>query len=147
MSEIYRPKKTFARSTIAAVVFIAILNVLVNISFVRTFHLLGNNIQTLTSQLCAVSVNAQLYDSLDMATLFFRDIFGNDLAERVMSGIIAFSIFGNIVVMTFTASRGMVQQAYTNRIYQRPLISVKSNRKLPKRGYFHFLSSSLAAPR
>ncbi|CAF9934066.1 MAG: hypothetical protein ALECFALPRED_005836 [Alectoria fallacina] len=97
MSEIHRPKKTFAISTIVAVVFIAIINVLVNIAF-----------------LCAVSVNDRLYDSLDMATVFFRDVFGNDLAPRVMSGIIAFSIFGNIVVMTFTASRGMTQRAPTN---------------------------------
>lgn len=43
-----------------------------------------------------------------MATIFFEDAFGNELAPRVMSGIIAFSIFGNIVVMTFTAARGMV---------------------------------------
>lgn len=52
-------------------------------------------------------VDDQLYDNLDMATVFFKDVFGNDLAPRVVSGIIAFSIFGNIVVMTFTASRGM----------------------------------------
>lgn len=88
MSEIYRPKKLFARSTIVAVILIAVLNVLVNVSF-----------------LCAVSLNEELYDSLDMATVFFKDVFGNELAPRVMSGIIAFSIFGNIVVMTFTASR------------------------------------------
>ena len=44
--------------------------------------------------------------SLDMATVFFGAVFGGQLAQRVMSGIIAFSIFGNIVVMTFTASRG-----------------------------------------
>lgn len=41
-----------------------------------------------------------------MATVFFREVFGNDVAPRVMSGIIALSIFGNMVVMTFTASRG-----------------------------------------
>ena len=41
-----------------------------------------------------------------MATVFFREVFGNQMAPRVMSGIIALSIFGNIVVMTFTASRG-----------------------------------------
>lgn len=41
-----------------------------------------------------------------MASLFFREVFGNDLAPRVMAGIIAFSIFGNIIVTTFTASRG-----------------------------------------
>ena len=34
MSEIYRPKKLFARSAIGAVILIAVLNVLVNISFV-----------------------------------------------------------------------------------------------------------------
>lgn len=51
-----------------------------------------------------------------MATVFFRDIFGNDLAPRVVSGIIAFSIFGNIVVMTFTASRGTLEHASTNTI-------------------------------
>ena len=42
-----------------------------------------------------------------MATVFFREVFGNELAPRVMAGLIAFSIFGNVVVMTFTASRGM----------------------------------------
>ena len=41
-----------------------------------------------------------------MATVFFSEVFGNDVAPRVMSGIIAFCIFGNIIVMTFTASRG-----------------------------------------
>ena len=42
----------------------------------------------------------------DMANVFFQKVFGNEIAPRVMSGIIALSIFGNIVVMTFTASRG-----------------------------------------
>ena len=41
-----------------------------------------------------------------MATVFFEDVFGTELAPRVMSGLIAFSVFGNIVVMTFTAARG-----------------------------------------
>lgn len=57
-------------------------------------------------QLCAVSVDQRLDEHLDMATVFFGEVFGNDIAPRVMSGIIALSIFGNIVVMTFTASRG-----------------------------------------
>ena len=66
-------------------------------------------------QLCAVSVDQRLESDLDMATVFFREIFGNDLAPRVMSGLIAFSIFGNIVVMTFTASRGMNEQTHSSR--------------------------------
>ena len=53
-----------------------------------------------------------------MATVFFEDVFGNDVAPRVMAGIIAFSIFGNIVVMTFTASRGMIQQTHFNKPHQ-----------------------------
>lgn len=57
-------------------------------------------------KLCAVSVDQRLDRNLDMATVFFSEVFGNDTAQRVMSGIIALSIFGNIVVMTFTASRG-----------------------------------------
>ena len=43
---------------------------------------------------------------LDMATVFFSAVFGGNQARRVMSGIIAASVFGNVVVMTFTASRG-----------------------------------------
>ena len=43
---------------------------------------------------------------LDIASRFFQDIFGSETASRVMSGIIALSILGNIIVMTFTAARG-----------------------------------------
>ncbi len=57
-------------------------------------------------KLCAVSVDRRLERNLDMATLFFSEVFGNETAPRVMSGILAFSILGNIVVMTFTACRG-----------------------------------------
>lgn len=58
-------------------------------------------------QLCVVSSGEELDGELDMATLFFNKVFGNDTAPRVMSGIISLSIFGNIVIMTFTASRGL----------------------------------------
>ena len=34
MSEIYQPKKNFAKTTIVAVIFISIVNILVNIAFV-----------------------------------------------------------------------------------------------------------------
>ena len=57
-------------------------------------------------QLCVVSLDQRMDEELDMAILFFREVFQNDVAPRVMSGIIAFSILGNIVVMTFTAARG-----------------------------------------
>ena len=45
-----------------------------------------------------------------MATLFFSEVFDNDTAPRIMSGIIALSILGKNIVMTFTASRGKAYQ-------------------------------------
>lgn len=41
-----------------------------------------------------------------MGLVFFQTVFGNEIAERVMAGAIALSIFGNLIVQTFTASRG-----------------------------------------
>ena len=55
-----------------------------------------------------VPKNQQLSSPLDMATLFFRDMFGEGAAPKAMASLIAFSIFVNLVVMTFTASRGML---------------------------------------
>lgn len=72
----------------------------------------------LTVKLCVVSVDERLNGELDMATVFFREVFGTELAPRVMSGIIALSIFGNIVVMTFTASRGKLTQRPSNRLLE-----------------------------
>ncbi|KAL8757213.1 MAG: hypothetical protein Q9184_004273 [Pyrenodesmia sp. 2 TL-2023] len=89
LSEVYRPKRYFAKSTTAGLGLAAVLFLLVNFSY-----------------LCVVSFDQRLNEELDMATVFFREVFGNDVAPRVMSGIIALSIFGNMVVMTFTASRG-----------------------------------------
>jgi hypothetical protein len=54
-----------------------------------------------------VPKDQQLGSNLDMATLFFRNIFGDGPARKAMAVLVAFCIFGNLVVMTFTASRGM----------------------------------------
>jgi hypothetical protein len=56
-----------------------------------------------------VQKNQQLNARTDMASLFFKDIFGNEVATRVISGFLALSVFGNIVVSTFTACRGKDQ--------------------------------------
>jgi hypothetical protein len=37
----------------------------------------------------------QANPNLDMATLFFVNIFGSDAAKQAMQGVIAISIFGN----------------------------------------------------
>ncbi|KAL9018212.1 MAG: hypothetical protein Q9185_004485 [Variospora sp. 1 TL-2023] len=88
LSEVSHPKKRFAKATIGTMFLIAVLFILANVAY-----------------LCAVPKDRVLGDELDMANIFFRDVFGNETAPRVMSGIIALSIFGNIVVMTFTASK------------------------------------------
>ncbi|KAL8770393.1 MAG: hypothetical protein Q9209_003819 [Squamulea sp. 1 TL-2023] len=88
LSEVSQPKKRFAKATIATMILVAVLFTLSNVAY-----------------LCAVPKDRILDTDLDMANIFFQDVFGNEIAPRVMSGIIALSIFGNIVVMTFTASR------------------------------------------
>ncbi|KAL9001962.1 MAG: hypothetical protein Q9188_005086 [Gyalolechia gomerana] len=88
MSEVSQPKKKFAKSVSVAMICIVVLFLLVNVSY-----------------LCVVTNDGDLDAEVDMATVFFRKVFGNETAPRVMSGIIALSIFGNIVIMTFTASR------------------------------------------
>ncbi|KAL8663323.1 MAG: hypothetical protein Q9202_003959 [Teloschistes flavicans] len=88
MSEVSEPKKKFAKTTLSTMIFVSVLYILVNVAY-----------------LCVVSLGHEIDGELDMATLFFRKVFGNDTAPRVMSGMIALSIVGNIVIMTFTASR------------------------------------------
>ncbi|KAL8924119.1 MAG: hypothetical protein Q9208_004256 [Pyrenodesmia sp. 3 TL-2023] len=88
LSEVSQPKKRFAKATIGTMVLVAVMFVLANVAY-----------------LCAIPKDRILNSDLDMATIFFHDVFGNEIAPRVMSGVIALSIFGNIVVMTFTASK------------------------------------------
>lgn len=88
LSEVSKPRKVFPKYTLIAMCIAMTLFVLVNIAY-----------------FCAVPRDMQLHNPEDMAALFFGQMFGNDVAKRVMAAFVAFSIFGNIVVMTFTASR------------------------------------------
>jgi amino acid transporter len=88
LSEIRKPRMRLPRYTIIAVSISAVLFMLVNIAY-----------------LCVVPKDVQLRTDDDMATLFLGRIFGNEGAKKAMAAMIAISIFGNIVVMTFTASR------------------------------------------
>jgi amino acid transporter len=93
LSESKSPRGRFPKYTVLAMSIAICLYVLVNVAY-----------------LCAVPEDHVMKELLqpgqrDMATMFFGEIFGNDQAKRVMSGLIAFSILGNIVVITFTAAR------------------------------------------
>ncbi|MCJ1313553.1 hypothetical protein MMC25_007232 [Agyrium rufum] len=88
LGEVHRPKRNFAKACLSAMAIAITLFTLVNVAY-----------------LCAVSKETQLNNDLDIATLFFLRVFDTDTASRVMSALIALSIFGNIIVMTFTASK------------------------------------------
>jgi amino acid transporter len=87
LSEVKSPKKRFPTFTLLAMFIASCLYVLVNVAY-----------------FCAVPKGEQL-NGQSLATVFFGDVFGKQVAKRVMAGLIALSIFGNIVVITFTAAR------------------------------------------
>ncbi|KAH8900565.1 hypothetical protein GQ53DRAFT_862956 [Thozetella sp. PMI_491] len=89
LAEVRRPRKVFPMYTLIAMGLAVVLFVLVNIAY-----------------LCAVPHDLpEIAEQRNMAVVFFGEVFGDELAKRVMAGAIAISIFGNILVMTFTASR------------------------------------------
>jgi len=91
LAEARSPRRVFPRYTFLASCIGVVLYILVNIAY-----------------FCVVPRDYPgIEDETNMAMVFFRIIFGkdNEMAQRALSGIIALCIFGNILVMTFTASR------------------------------------------
>jgi amino acid transporter len=90
LSECSNPRKIFPWATITAMGTTTCLFVLVNVAC-----------------LCAVPKEVQLANIDEpLASLFFKRMFGDsEAAQRAMAALVAISIFGNLVVMTFTASR------------------------------------------
>lgn len=89
LAEVARPRKVFPKYTLIAMAVTIVLFLLVNLAY-----------------LCAVPRDLNgIAQAQDMATLFLIQVFGDGVAQKVMNGMIAFSIFGGMVVMTFTAAR------------------------------------------
>lgn len=81
----------------------------------------------------------QLKPENNVAHLFFQYTFGaistdETLPQRILAAFMAISSFGNIVVMTFTASRGLLL-AYLNDAYKFWLILVSSEAGNCQRGH------------
>lgn len=95
LSEVRRPRKFFPPAVLFGIGLATVLYVLVNVSY---FCVVPKEVYT-----------ASPSNSLNMAGAFLHYLFdeshGPRTAERVMAGLIATSIFGNVVVMTFTAAR------------------------------------------
>ncbi|KAH7021463.1 amino acid permease-domain-containing protein [Microdochium trichocladiopsis] len=89
LTEVRTPRRVFPRYTLLTMAFVIVLFLLVNVAY-----------------FCAVPRNLPaLHEQRNMAIVFFGHMFGNETAKRVMAAIIAVSISGNLLVMTYTASR------------------------------------------
>lgn len=92
LAEAKSPRKNFPRYTVMAMCFVTVLFLLVNVSYllvVDKSEVLGQP------------------DGTDLANLFFNSLWSenHEGASRAMSALTAVCIFGNLWVMTFTASR------------------------------------------
>ncbi|KAL9123886.1 MAG: hypothetical protein Q9217_006728 [Psora testacea] len=81
LSEVSEPKKRFPRAAIGTMLLAGILFILTNVAY-----------------LCAVSKDQVLASKLDMATVFFENLFGNERQEAIKQeiakeGILPFSLF------------------------------------------------------
>ena len=77
------------------------------------FYPRGNFILTLHFKMVVVPKEDQLDPTKNVALSFFQLTFGavskdDTQPQRILSAFMAISSFGNIVVMTFTAARGML---------------------------------------
>ncbi|KAK0754330.1 amino acid permease-domain-containing protein [Schizothecium vesticola] len=88
-AEARTPRKKFPKYTLIAIAMTTVLYLLVNVAY---FCVIPRDLGEIAIQ-------------RNMGVVFFGRVFANDIAKRTMAGVIAISIFGNILVMTFTASR------------------------------------------
>jgi amino acid transporter len=97
LAEIKSPQKVLPKYTIIGWAILAALYMLLNIAYL----LVVDKAKILPQGL------GELAGKVDMATLFFDELFfdDEDKAARAMAGLVAFSIFGNLWVTTFTAVR------------------------------------------
>jgi amino acid transporter len=125
LTECANPRKMFPWATMTAMALATFLFVLVNIAY-----------------LCAVPKDVQLANIDEtMATIFFQRMFGDSReAQRGMAALAAFSIFGNLIVMTFTASR-VKQEIAKEGILPFSLFFASSSTSLWARFQSRFLST------
>ncbi|KAK4208073.1 amino acid/polyamine transporter I [Rhypophila decipiens] len=123
LTEVRTPRKIFPRYTLIAMSLVIVLFVLVNAAY-----------------FCAVAQSdPALAIQRNMATVFFSRLFPDaEVAQRVMAGFIAASIFGNLLVMTYTASR-VKQEIAKEGILPWSMLLAKSHRTVlawwQSRGY------------
>ncbi|KAK5232664.1 hypothetical protein LTR47_006228 [Exophiala xenobiotica] len=96
LAETKSPRRYFPKYTVLALGITAVLFMLVNIAYLLAVP---------KNEIVPAGASDIPHD-IDMATLFFEHLFQDqNRARRAMAALIAFSIFGNLIVMTFTAAR------------------------------------------
>lgn len=93
LAETKSPRRYFPKYTVLAMVIAIVLFIGVNISYLLVLDK-------------SIILDDKTYKQ-DLASAFFEGLFQGDnrQASRAMAALIAFSIFGNLIVMTFTAAR------------------------------------------
>lgn len=94
LSEVRRPRRNFPTSVLGAMIFTVILYMLVNVSY-----------------FCVVPAETYIghpSNTIDMAGAFYHYLFDTSdiqTGRRAIAGFKAFSVFGNILVATYTAAK------------------------------------------
>lgn len=89
LSEVHKPQKTLRKGAFMAVGLVSLLYILTNAAF-----------------FAAVPKDHMVRSGQRVAVHFFKTVFGGHVAaDRVLPGLVALSSLGNIVVVTFVASR------------------------------------------
>jgi len=95
LSEVDRPRRVFPKVIIPTMLMVCVLYVLVNVSYLCV---VPHEIYTLSRTA-----------TIDISSAFFNTIFnpggGPDTIKRIVAAIIAVSIFGNLMIHTFSAGR------------------------------------------
>jgi amino acid transporter len=95
LSEVARPRRVFPKVTISTMLMLWVLYMLVNVSYLCV---VPHEIYTLSRT-----------TKIDITSAFFNYIFnpggGPGTVKRIMAAVIAVSIFGNLMIHTFSAGR------------------------------------------
>ena len=95
LGEFARPRKVFPKYMLSAVATFMVLYMLVNVSYYCV----------VPERVYIESPSNSLFVAGEFFHYMFDDSIGPQTAYRVMAGLVAFSCFGNIIIITFTAAR------------------------------------------
>ena len=136
LAEAKSPRRYFPRYTVIALSIAAVLFMGVNIAFLLA-----------VPKSAVIPASGEIPDGPDMASLFFDNLFEDqESARRAMAALIAISIFGNLVVMTFTAAR-VKQEIAKEGIFGRRLSLFFATSYLTPWGYYRKWKTNDNLPR